>query len=315
MISVVIPVYNSQESLEELHRRLTHVLQAYGSEYEIIFINDGSKDNSGEVIAELRRKDNYVKFIDLSRNFGAQAAISAGLKYASGDAVAIMDDDLQDPPELLPHFLDKMKDGYEVIYGIIKGRKENVIIRASYYLFYRILSRLSKIEVPLDAGDFCVISRKVVNAMNRMPESNRYLRGLRSWVGFRQIGIEYERAKRHSGKSGYSLGGYFRFALDGIFSFSYAPLRLATIAGFTIAILSFIIGFKAIIPKILGNQAVPGFPALFVAITFIGGVQLITIGLIGEYVARIYDETKKRPHYVINNMKGFASESSETKSH
>lgn len=315
MVSVVIPVYNSQESLKELHRRLTHVLQNYGSEYEIIFINDGSRDNSGKIIAELHRKDNHVKFIDLSRNFGAQAAISAGLTYATGNAVAIMDDDLQDPPELLPQFLDKMKEGYEVIYGIIKGRKENVLIRVSYFLFYRILSRLSKIEVPLDAGDFCVINWKVVNAINRMQESNRYLRGLRSWVGFRQIGIEYERAKRHSGKSGYSLGKYFSFALDGIFSFSYAPLRLATIAGFTMAILSFIIGFKAIIPKILGNQAVPGFTALFVAITFIGAVQLITVGLVGEYVARIYDETKRRPHYIIRNLKGFVSESSETKSH
>jgi dolichol-phosphate mannosyltransferase len=305
-ISVIIPVYNSEGIQRELYKRLTRELESYRDNFEIIFVNDGSKDNSSQVLRELCQIDKKVKFIDFSRNFGHQAAVSAGLDRAKGDVIVIMDDDLQDPPEVLPDFICKLNQGYEVVYGIRKKRKENIFKRTAFYFFYRLFRFLSHSEIPYDSGDFCVLSRKAVDEIKQFRESNRYLRGIRSWIGFRQIGISYERNFRQSGKSQYTLRKYFRFALDAIFSFSYLPLRISTLVGFMVAGLSFIYGCLIIIKKISGRiESVPGFAALFVAITFIGGVILICLGIIGEYIARLYDEAKKRPQYIIKEEKGF----------
>ncbi len=306
IISVIIPVYNSEAIQKELYNRLSTVLNSYKHEYEIIYVNDGSHDNSAQAIKEICLKDKKMKLIDFSRNFGHQAAICAGLKKAKGNIVAIIDDDLQDPPEVLPKFLDKLQDGYEVVYGIRKKRKENIFKRAIFYTFYRLLKLVSNHEIPYDSGDFCVMDRKIVDVINRFPESNKFLRGIRSWAGFRQTGIEYERHSRYAGKSQYSLRKYLRFAFDAIFSFSYLPLRIMAIFGFCAAGLSFIYGCYIFINKMSGRiEEVPGFTTIFLAIIFIGGLILISMGIIGEYIARLYDEAKRRPHYIIKDEIGF----------
>jgi len=306
IISVIIPVYNSEPIQKELYKRLSAVLNSYKHEYEVIYINDGSHDNSAQAIKEICLKDKKIKLIDFSRNFGHQAAICAGLKKAKGDIVAIIDDDLQDPPEVLPKFLDKLQDGYEVIYGIRKKRKENIFKRVIFYTFYRLLKLVSNYEIPYDSGDFCVMDRKIVDVINRFPESNKFLRGIRSWAGFRQTGIEYERHSRYAGKSQYSLRKYLHFAFDAIFSFSYLPLRIMAIVGFCAAGLSFIYGCYIFISKLSGRiEHVPGFTTIFLAIIFIGGLVLISMGIIGEYIVRLYDEAKRRPHYIIKDEIGF----------
>lgn len=305
-VSIIIPVFNSSEIQRELHKRLVAVLNDHYPDYEIILVNDGSQDDSGQVIRGICLKDKRVRLIDFSRNFGHQAAISAGLERAKGDIIVIMDDDLQDPPEVLPLFFDKLREGYDVAYGIRKKRKESVFKRASFFLFYRLLGFLSKNEIPYDSGDFCVMKKSIVDVINRFHESNRFLRGIRSWMGFKQIGIEYERDSRFAGESTYNFRKYFRFAFDAIFSFSYLPLRISTLLGTIVACLSFIYGFFIILRKLFGYiEHVPGFTSLFVITTFLGGVILISIGAIGEYITRIYDEVKKRPNYIIQDEINF----------
>jgi len=305
-ISIVIPVYNSEHIQKELYTRLVKVLSECNNNYEIIFINDGSQDNSIENLKQLCLKDKNVKLIDFSRNFGHQSAITAGFEKASGDIIAVIDDDLQDPPEILPTFIDKLNEGYDVVYGIRKKRKENFLRRSFFYIFYRILGLLSRHDIPFDTGDFCVMNRKVLDNLNRFQETNKFIRGIRSWIGFRQTGIEYERDARYAGSSQYTLKKYFKFALDAILSFSYLPLRLSTLFGFLVAGVSFFYGLYIIIKKFQGLiEHVPGFTTLFVSTAFIGGVLLICLGIIGEYVARIYDEIKKRPQYIIKYEKGF----------
>jgi len=306
MITVVIPVYNSSQIQVELYERLCSVLNYYKSDFEIIFVNDGSYDNSSDVIKNICCKDTRVKLIDLSRNFGHQAAISAGLERAKGDVVAILDDDLQDPPELLPRFIDKLAEGYEVVYGIRKKRKENYVKKVSFFIFYRLLRLISNYEIPYDSGDFCVMSRKTVDILNGFKETNRFFRGIRSWIGLKQIGLEYERQARFKGRSQYTLKKYLRFALNAIFSFSYLPLRISIFLGFAVAGISIIYGIFIIYKRISGLiENVPGFAALFVAISFIGGCILVSLGIIGEYIARLYDEVKRRPQYIIKDEIGF----------
>jgi len=251
-------------------------------------------------------KDKKVKFIDFSRNFGHQVAISAGLERARGDIIAIIDDDLQDPPELLPKFIDKLLEGNDIVFGIRKKRKENILKRASFYMFYRLLRIISSHDIPYDSGDFCVMNKKTVEIINRFKEANKFLRGIRSWIGFKQIGIEYEREPRFEGKSQYTLRRYLRFALNAIFSFSYLPLRISTLLGLSVASLSILYGLFIVYKKIAGLiEKVPGFATLFVAISFLGGFILICLGVIGEYIARLYDELKRRPQYIIKNEIGF----------
>lgn len=305
-VSVVIPVFNSADIQNELYKRLVEILDNNYPDFEIIFINDGSQDNSGQILKEICQKDTRVRLIDFSKNFGHQAAISAGLERTQGDIVVIMDDDLQDPPEILPTFIKKLNEGYDVVYGIRKKRKERLPKRFSYFLFYRLLGFLSKDQIQIDSGDFCVMRKNIVDAINLFPESHKFLRGIRTCVGFKQVGIEYERDLRYAGKSQYTLRIYFRFALNAIFSFSYLPLRIATILGVVVASLSFFYGIFIIIKKLLGSiEHVPGFTSLFVLMAFLGGTILVSLGIIGEYIARLYDEVKRRPQYIIREEVNF----------
>ncbi|MBU4199837.1 MAG: glycosyltransferase family 2 protein [Verrucomicrobia bacterium] len=305
-LSIVIPVYNSERIFPELYRRLIKALENIVDSFEIIAVVDGCRDQSYNVIQALSAKDARIKAIEFSRNFGHQAAITAGLSMASGNMVAIMDDDLEDPPETLPLLVARVREGFDVVYGIRRKRKRALIHRFFFTAFYRILSGLVDVHMPGDAGDFCVMTRRVVNALNAMPENNRYLRGLRAWAGFDQTGIEYERGDRFASESGYNFGKYFKLALDAIFSFSYKPLEYVSKIGFVIALGSFIYGLYVIfIGRIL---VAPGWSSLFIAILFFSGVQLISIGIIGQYLARIYDEIKQRPKFIIKRTVGFEKE-------
>lgn len=304
-LSVVIPVYNSAEIFPELHRRLVETLSDTVQSYEIIAVVDGCTDNSAEVIETNIKENPHLKMVELSRNFGHQTAITAGLELSSGEMVVVMDDDLEDRPELLPKFLSKAQEGYDVVYGIRKKRKVSIYRRFAFSFFYRLLNRLSAIDMPYDSGDFCLMKRPIVEALNAMPETNRYIRGLRTWLGLKQVGIEYERGSRPTGQSGYKLINYIKLAMDGILSFSYKPLTYVSVIGFVVASASFLAGMRLIILKFMQESIdVPGWASIMVAVLFIGGVQLISVGILGQYIARIYDEVKQRPKFVIKRTIG-----------
>lgn len=306
-LSVIVPVYNSARIFPELHRRLVAALEGVVGSFEFIAVLDGCRDNSLEVASELTCHDNRIKVIEFSRNFGHQAAITAGLSHASGELVAIMDDDLEDPPEVLKLFISKIREGFDVVFGVRQKRKRSLLMRLLYSLFYRISGKLVDIDIPRDAGDFCVMTRRVVSVLLSMPENNRYLRGMRAWSGFNQTGLAYERGGRFADASGYDMKKYFALALNGIFSFSYRPLKYVTIMGIIIALLSFAEGSRIIYLKLTDKMFdVPGWTSLFVSLLFFSGIQLISLGIIGEYIARIYDEVKQRPQYVIRTKIGFS---------
>ena len=305
-LSVVIPVYNSAEIFPELYSRLVNTLVSTVNSFEIIAVVDGCVDDSADVIANFCKKDSQLKLVELSRNFGHQSAITAGLELTSGEMIIVMDDDLEDPPEILPKFIEKAQEGYDVVYGIRKKRKVSLFRRFSYHIFYRLLNIFSEVEMPYDAGDFSLMGRPVVEYLNSMPESNRYLRGMKTWLGFSQVGIEYERGVRTTGESGYSMTKYIKFAIDAILSFSYKPLTYVSLTGLIISFISFVLGLRLIILKIFKSiPDVPGWASLMVVVLFIGGAQLLSIGIVGQYIAKIYDETKKRPRYVIRRKIGF----------
>lgn len=306
-ISVVIPTYNEEEILPELFHRVNNVLNnsANIGDYEIILVNDGSADRSMEVMLELCQHNPKLKVIELSRNFGHQVALTAGIDFASGDALILMDGDLQDPPELIPRLIEKWKGGWDVVYAVRKGRKENIFKRIMYKMFYRILRFISEIDMPLDSGDFSLMDKKIVNVLKSMPERNRFIRGLRSWIGFKQTELEYERERRFAGRPKYTLSKLMRLAFDGIFSFSTLPLRIATVMGFLVSMISFSGILLVLYFKLFTNKAIPGWAATVIPVLFLGGVQLICIGALGEYIARIFSEVKQRPHYVIKFKKGF----------
>jgi glycosyltransferase involved in cell wall biosynthesis len=305
-ISVVIPIYNSATIFPVLYSQLCEVLEPLTKgNFEIITVIDGNKDNSLSVIESFQAKDNRIKIIEFARNFGHQAAVTAGLQVVSGNYVVIMDDDLEDPPAVVPLMLSKALEGYDVVYAIRKKRKVVWWKKMAYPLFYRFVNAVSEIELPYDTGDFCLMRAEVVEQINNLPEKNRYIRGLRSWVGFRQTGIEYERGKRLYGESGYSLKQYFRLAFDGILSFSYKPLHFITLIGFLFSIITFITGISFFIARFYGiGSNVPGWSSLMLAILFFGGVQLMAVGILGAYIARIYEEVKSRPQFVIKNTSG-----------
>lgn len=307
-LSVVIPILNEQETLPELYNQLTKILKTTVGSYEIIFVNDGSQDKSLEIMMNFNKRDSKVKIIELSRNFGHQAAISAGIDCVSGDAVILMDGDLQDPPEFLPQLISKWKEGFKVVYAIRRKRKERFLKRLAFNAFYRILHRISYIKQPIDAGIFSIIDREVINVLNSMPERNKYITGLRAWSGFLQTGIECERGSRYTTKTRVSLSKLFKLAFDGIFAFSYIPLRISIVIGLLSSIVAFIIALFALYGKLFTGKAIAGWASTIISITFLGGVTLLILGIIGEYIARIYDEVKARPYYIISKKMGFDSE-------
>jgi dolichol-phosphate mannosyltransferase len=310
MISIVIPIFNEEENLQNLYTRLTAAAPSWGEDYEIVLVDDGSRDSSLTMMRVMAEKDAHVRVVKLSRNFGHQPAISAGIKIAKGDAIVIMDGDLQDPPEELHRFLAKWREGYEVVYAIRTKRKEGFFKKMAYSTFYRILAWISDIEIPLDSGDFCVMDRKVVNVLvHEMPEQLRFVRGMRAYSGFKQIGVTYERAERAAGEVKYTFKKLVQLALDGLFGFSSFPLRLATYMGFLISIPSFIIGIFFVLHRLIGfkvfghaPEETPGTASLAVGMYFLGGVILIILGILGEYIGRIYIEVKKRPFFVIDEV-------------
>jgi dolichol-phosphate mannosyltransferase len=308
-LSVVIPVYNSAAIFPELHRRIVQSLQTVVESFELVAVLDGCTDDSYRVISAARRQDPRIKLIELSRNFGHQAALTAGLFHAAGDMVLIMDDDLEDPPEVLPKFIETLRSGYDVVYGVRKRRKRSLAHRLLYASFYRMLGQVASIDIPYDAGDFGIMTRRVVDALNRLPEKSRFLRGLRAWTGFRQTGLEYERSSRFAGESGYSLGAYFSLAINGLVSFSHRPLTFISLTGGVIAAVSFLLGIAFAVLKLAGQMPnVPGWTSLAVLLLFLSGVQMLTIGTIGAYVARIFDEVKGRPTFVIGRAEGIEQE-------
>lgn len=311
-ISVVIPTYKSESNLPVLIRRLEDALQECGYEYEVIFVDDSSPDNSLAILRDACKSNPKIKLISLSRNFGQQIATSAGLKYTKGDAVIIMDDDLQDPPEFIPALIKKWEDGYEVVYAVRKSRKVGFLKNIGYRLFYKTLARLSYIQIPQDSGDFGLIDRRIVEIINNMPERDRFVRGLRAWVGFKQIGLECERPQRHKGKPSYNLFKIIKLSTDGIFAFSNVPLQISSAVGFVVSLAAFLGIIFTVVQRIMtyifpqNLLAVwPGFSTIVLSILFLGGVQLICIGILGEYIARIYSEVKQRPLFLIKEAIGF----------
>ena len=301
-LSVVIPVFNEEENITVLHSRLTAVLEEIHIEYEIIFVDDGSNDDSLNQLKNLSVRDNRVLVVELARNFGHQVAITAGLDYSQGKAVIVMDGDLQDPPEVLPEFIAKWRKGHDVVYGVRERRKESLLKRAAYAGFYRLLRRIATIEIPLDSGDFCIMDRRVVDLLISMPERNRFVRGIRSWVGLNQSGLPVERQARSAGKPKYTFARLLLLALDGLISFSYLPLRTITMLGFSISLLSIFAAVFYAVTRLVTGLGPPGFATLVVAVFFLAGVQLITMGVIGEYVGHIFEEVKQRPLYVVRKI-------------
>jgi dolichol-phosphate mannosyltransferase len=305
VISVAIPVFNEAEVLPHLLSRLRRVLDSiHGGPHEIVFVNDGSSDDTLAILEAEAREDPRLLVIALARNFGHQAALTAALAHTTGDVIVVMDADLQDAPEAIPILLEKYGEGYDVVYAQRVGRKEGLLLRSCYFLFYRVVAALADVRLPLDSGDFALMSRKVVDQLNQAPEHHRYLRGLRTWVGFRQIGVPVERAERHVGRSKYSFIALLKLAFDGIFAFSTAPLRAAALVGGFAVLGSACYALYAIIAKLVLQESTRGFTALIVSITFLAGVQLLFLGVIGEYLGRVYEEVKARPLYIVDRVIG-----------
>ena len=301
-ISIVIPMYNEHEIANMCYKRINEVIKQLNNyEYEIIFINDGSKDNTQLILEEIAKEDKNVKILSFSRNFGHQAAVTAGIKYVTGDAIVIMDADLQDPPELIPDMLKLWEDGNEVIYGKRKARKgESLFKLMTAKMFYNTLNALSDVDIPKDTGDFRLVDRKVVDTINNLPEHNKFLRGLFSWVGFKQEAFEYERQERFAGKTKYPLKKMIKLASDGIISFSTKPLKIVGGLGIITILISLIILIYSLISYFTGHSAQAGWTSLIETVTLLSGVQLLSLWIISEYIGRIYDDTKKRPQYIID---------------
>jgi len=306
LISVVIPAYNEEEGIAEMYRRIAAAAPAWGDEFEILLVDDGSRDRMLGICEQICAADARFKVISLSRNFGHQAAVSAGLMHARGTIVTVMDADLQDPPEELLPFIQKIREGWDVVYAIRTKRKENFVKRFCYQAYYRILKRLAVLDIPLDAGDFCVMRGEVVDAINRLPESNRFVRGLRSWVGFRQTGLAYERQARFAGAPKYNFQRLFRLATDGIFNFSYRPLQFIMSIGLILAGFC-MMGAVFVVAQYLRNWTIFGFnprnatgwtSTIFV-ILFLSSVNLLCLGILGEYIGRLFEEVKRRPNWIV----------------
>ena len=301
-LSIVVPIFNEEQNLPELHSRLSDAARAITPSYEIVFVNDGSRDESRAILVLLSQRDDHVYYIHFSRNFGHQIAVTAGLDRCRGKSVVIIDGDLQDPPEVIPELYEKHNSGYDVVYARRSERKgETWFKRSTAKLFYRVLRRSTAIDIPLDTGDFRLIDRKVVDALKQMPEQNKFLRGQIAWLGFRQGEVLFSRDKRKHGKTGYPLSKMLRFAMDGITAFSDRPLKLVTAMGFAISFLSFAIIVYAMYSHFVLLRTITGWTSLIISSTFIGGVQLLSIGIIGEYISRMNKNILNRPLYVVES--------------
>jgi glycosyltransferase involved in cell wall biosynthesis len=310
-VTVVIPCYNEQEVLPELFRRLSAAAETWAGDWDVICVDDGSRDQTWPILVAQQARDPRWRALSLARNFGHQTAVSAGLYHADGDAVIVIDADLQDPPEELGRFIQKWREGFEVVYAIREKRKEGWLKKICYWLFYRLLARVTPFEIPLDSGDFCLMDRKVVAVLKSMPERSRFVRGLRAWAGFRQVGLAYERHARVAGEAKYNFRKLLKLALDGIFSFSTVPLTLVAQVGMWISGISLLGIIWALVTKVFsdvfsryGFPPVQGFTTIVILILFLGGIQMMSLGIIGEYIGRIYDEVKRRPPWLIQASAG-----------
>jgi dolichol-phosphate mannosyltransferase len=310
-LSVVVPLLNEAAVFDELQTRLVSSLSDLGRSFEVVLVDDGSTDGTTGRIQSLCAEDVRFQGLVFSRNFGHQTAVTAGLEHARGEVVAVLDGDLQDPPELLGKLLARLDEGFDVVYAVRRQRKEGILKRLCYAAFYRALRRVSAAGIPLDAGDFCVMRRCVVAEINSCPERDRFVRGLRAWVGFRQVGVEYERAARAHGRTKYSLRRLLGLAVDGVLSFSAIPLRVVTFSGLMVAGMAFVVGLRIFIWRLISDEPLPGFATLAVGLFFLGGVQLIALGIVGEYIGRIYLEVKGRPNYILRNKINFLPRCSE----
>lgn len=300
-LSVVIPVYNEETNIPLLYERIKQVLGQLNISAEIIYINDGSKDHSLQIIRKMAMEDNRIKYIDFSRNFGHQLSITAGIDHAIGEWVVIMDGDGQDPPELIPELLKKGKEGYEVVYAKRRSREgESIMKKATAKWFYRILAKITSVEIPVDTGDFRIFHQKIAHYLRKMPEKQKYIRGQISWIGFNQTFIEYDREERMSGETKFTYRKMIRFALDGISGFSNFPLKFATVSGFVVSFVAFIMIIYALYSKLF-LDTVPGWTSLYITVLFLGGIQLIGIGIIGEYLGRVSENVRNRPTYIIRD--------------
>jgi len=313
LISVVVPVFNEIDVIDACYERLTKVLKSLdGINYELVFVDDGSTDRSHPRLLELQVADQHLKVIRFSRNFGHQIAITAGLDEARGDAVVVIDADLQDPPEVIPDMIEKWRDGYDVVYGVRRQRAgDSRMKRATAAIFYRILKWFTNIDIPVDVGDFRLISSRAAVQLRQLREKDRFVRGLVSWIGFPQTGVPYDREERFAGATKYPFNKMLKFAIDGITSFSNMPLKLASWLGYLASLFAFIYLLSVFVQKMMG-QTVEGWATIMVAMLFLGGVQLICIGIIGEYIGRIFNETKSRPMYVIESVDGDSVQDKQT---
>ena len=303
VISIVAPLYNEQEALPLLVARLNALMDSTNLSIEVVLVDDGSRDKTPMLMQQLALSDARYSCVFLSRNHGHQLALTAGLSVAIGsEAIMVIDGDLQDPPELLTEFYAKMQEGYDVVYAVRKKRKEGVVKKSAYFLFYRLMKSISYIEIPLDSGDFSLISRRVVDILNKMPEESRYIRGMRSWIGFKQVGVEYERSERAAGEAKYDFKMLFKLAYNGIFNFSEFPIKFVTSIGFGAIVLALVYFVITLIKKITQDTVPEGFIALLFVIVLFSGIQLIALGLIGEYVLRIFFQSKNRPLFIIKQV-------------
>lgn len=307
-LSVIVPAYNEEDVLPEFHRRLTAVLARLQMNSEIIYVNDGSRDDTLTVLRRLRASDSRIAIVDLSRNFGKEIAVTAGLDHSKGAAVILIDADLQDPPELIPRFIEEWQSGFDVVYATRMSREgESGVKKATAYLFYRIINQISRVKIPADTGDYRLLSRRAVEALGKLREQHRFMKGLFTWIGYPQKGVPYHRDSRYAGATKYNYWNLWNFAIEGITSFTIGPLKMATYLGLATAIAAFIYAGIIIAKTLLHGDPVAGYPSLMVVILFIGGVQLITVGIMGEYIGRMFDESKQRPLYFINDYQPAAT--------
>jgi polyisoprenyl-phosphate glycosyltransferase len=309
MVSIVIPIFNEQENLPELRRRITAAMETTGEPWEVLLVDDGSRDDSPRILREFHASDARFKVITFSRNFGHQPAVSAGVHHAAGDAVVLIDGDLQDPPEVIPEMVRKWKEGFQVVLAQRASRADGGLRGVGFRLFYPILRRITDLPSAPDAGIFGLMDRAVVTEFNRLPERNRFIPGLRTWLGFNQTSVLYDRSDRAAGKPKQTLRRLIRYAADGMVSFSYKPLRAATWLGFGASAVAFLMAIFYVVTFFTSHKAISGFTTEIVCILFFGGIQLISVGILGEYIGRIYEEVKQRPLYIIRERLGVAKES------